>query len=92
MSDMPCITLDTLGRLAAHGYGLNANCLDRAAARARANFNIDLAAVIAERGADAKVVGLLPPPCPRCGSTNGDSAALLGHLEWPRALMAGDSD
>ena len=77
MPRMPSVTLDTLGRLAAHGHGLNGWCLAcsaryrpaaPAAERARADFAIDIAALIAERGADAALVGLRPPPCPRCGS------------------------
>jgi hypothetical protein len=76
MSRMPAVTLDTLGRLADHGHGLAGWCLDcaaryrpsaPAAEQRRAGFDIDIAALIAERGADAKIVGLRPPPCPRCG-------------------------
>jgi hypothetical protein len=33
-----------------------------------AGFDVDMAALIAERGADAAIVGLRPPACPRCGS------------------------
>jgi hypothetical protein len=74
---MPAITLDTLGKLYAHGHGLNGWCLEcsasyrpevPAAARPRAGFDVDIAALIAERGADAAIVSLRPPPCPRCGS------------------------
>jgi hypothetical protein len=77
MSRMPTLILDTLGKLAAHGHGLDGWCLDcsaryrpavPAAMRARADFAIDMAQIIAERGADAKIVGLRPPACPRCGS------------------------
>jgi len=76
MPRMPTITLDTLSRLAAHGHGLDGWCLDcsaryRPSAPAgevqRAGFDIDIAALIAERGADAPIVGLRPPPCPRWG-------------------------
>jgi hypothetical protein len=71
------IVLDTLGKLRAHGHGLNGWCLDcaaryRPAAPAaewvRAGFDVDMAQLIAERGADAAIVGLRPPACPRCGS------------------------
>jgi hypothetical protein len=31
-------------------------------------FDIDLAALIAERGRECLVVGMPPVPCPRCGS------------------------
>jgi len=77
MSRMPAITLDTLGRLAAHGHGLAGWCLECSARYRpetpatelpRAGFDIDMAAFIAERGADAPIVGLRPPACPRCGS------------------------
>ena len=77
MSRMPAITLDTLGRLAAHGHGLNGWCLEcsaryrpaaMAAERVLAGFDVDMAQLIAERGADAAIVGLRPLPCPRCGS------------------------
>jgi hypothetical protein len=77
MPRMHTIVLDTLGRVAAHGHGLVGWCLDcsaryrpatPAAEQPRAGFDVDMAALIAERGAEAHVVGLRPPPCPRCGS------------------------
>src|SRR5258708_26065956 len=39
-----------------------------AARRVIALCDIDMAALIAERGADCAVVGLAPVPCPYCGS------------------------
>lgn len=77
MPRMPTIVLDTLGKLYAHGHGLYGRCLDwsaryrpsaPAAEQPRAGFVVDIAALIAERGADAMIVGLRSPPCPRCGS------------------------
>jgi hypothetical protein len=78
MPRMPTIVLDTLGKLYAHGHGLDGWCLDcsaryrpsaPAATQARAGFDIDMATLIADRGAGARIVGLAPPACPRCGST-----------------------
>jgi hypothetical protein len=77
MPRMPTITLDALGKLYARGHGLHGWCLDcsaryrpaaSAAERPRAGFDVDMAAFTAERGADTALVGLRPPPCPRCGS------------------------
>jgi hypothetical protein len=91
MSRMPAIILDTLGRLAAHGHGLDGWCLDcsaqyrpavPAAQRVRAGFVIDMAALIAERGTDTAIVALGPPPCPRCGSARTEvRLRVLGPLE-----------
>jgi hypothetical protein len=76
-SPMPMIALDTLGRLHARGYGLFGACADCAQLyrmadlperRIPSNFDIDLAALIAERGADCSVIRMAPVPCPRCGS------------------------
>ena len=36
--------------------------------RQLSNFDIDLPALIAERGPDSPVIGMAPVPCPRCGS------------------------
>ena len=36
--------------------------------RVRAAFDIDMAALIAERGADHSFIRMAPVPCPRCGS------------------------
>jgi len=69
--------LDTLGRLAAAGYGLTGHCLDcsaryrpdmPAAERVSSAWDVDMGALIAERGASAPTVGMLPLSCPRCGS------------------------
>jgi hypothetical protein len=77
MPRMHTIILDTLGKLYAHGHSLVGWCLDcagryrpamPAGEQLRSSFDIDMPALISERGADAAVVGLRPPPCPRCGS------------------------
>jgi hypothetical protein len=77
MPDMPTIKLDTLNRLAAYGHGLGGWCLDcsaryrpatPAAERARAGFDVDIAALITERGPAASAIRMAPVPCPRCGS------------------------
>ncbi len=77
---MEMIVLDTLGKLNRYGHGLFGWCSACGSAsrywddvRARrtpkpAMFDIDLAALIRERGKDRAVVGLAPVPCPRCGS------------------------
>jgi hypothetical protein len=36
--------------------------------RPPASFDIDMAALVAERGADCPIVGMAPVPCPYCGS------------------------
>lgn len=82
---MEMIALDTLGKLCQHGHGLFGWCSDCGSpsrywddVRARraptpAMFDIDLSALIRERGGDCRVVGLEPVPCPRCGSTNTET-------------------
>ena len=35
--------------------------------RISSNFDIDLARLIAERGAAMSIIGMLPVACPRCG-------------------------
>jgi predicted nucleic-acid-binding Zn-ribbon protein len=79
---MEMLVLDTLGKLYHHGHGLFGWCSECGSAsrywddvRARRTpkspmFNIDLAALIHERGKDCLVVELAPVACPRCGSTN----------------------
>ena len=55
-------------------YGMFGDCAGRyrlgapATERVRSSFDVDMSAFIAERGADAAIIGLQPPPCPRCGS------------------------
>jgi len=77
MSRMPTTRLDTLGRLYATGHGLFGSCNDCAKLyrmadpperRISSNFDIDLAKLIAERGAATSCIRMEPVPCPRCGS------------------------
>jgi hypothetical protein len=74
------IALDTLGALHRHGHGLFGWCGNCGAASRywaevkarrtpqRAQFDIDLPALIRERGADSPVMTMEPVSCPRCGS------------------------
>jgi hypothetical protein len=78
---MEMIALDTLGKLHHYGHGMFGWCCDcgspsryRDDAKARrapkpAMFDIDLGALIRERGKDCLVIGLAPVPCSRCGKT-----------------------
>lgn len=70
------IVIDTLGKLLEHGFRLFTSCSDCAAAYRRdlpptvqqqSDFDIDLPALIAERGPDSPAVRMAPLPCPRCG-------------------------
>jgi hypothetical protein len=74
-SPNPMIVLDTIGKLHARGYGIFGTCIG-CAARYRmdappgacvSNFDIDLEALIAERGAATSIIGMVPVACPRCG-------------------------
>jgi len=77
---MEMITVDTLGVMQRRGYGFFGWCGDCGApsnywadvkARRtprRAIFDIDIAALMRERGPDALIVGMAPTRCPRCGS------------------------
>jgi hypothetical protein len=75
---MEMITIDTLGAMQRRGYGLFGWCGDCGAPSSywtdvrrtpkRAIFDIDIAALIRERGADASIVSMPPTRCPRCGS------------------------
>jgi len=77
--------LDTLGKLWQQGHGMFGWCTecgspsrywaDVKARRALqpAMFDIDLAALIHERGKECVVVGLDPIPCPRCGSAKTET-------------------
>jgi hypothetical protein len=90
---MQTIILDTLGKLYAHGHGLVGWCLDcagryrpatPASEKVRSSFDVDMATFIAERGADAAISGLQPPPCPRCGSARTEIRYLTGGPEMFR--------
>jgi hypothetical protein len=74
---MPTTTLDTLGPLYATGHGLFGSCTDCAKLyrmdappeqRISSNFDIDLAKLVAERGADCSIIRMEPVSCPKCGS------------------------
>jgi hypothetical protein len=77
---METIVIDTLGAMQRRGYGFFGWCRDcgspsnywddvkaRRTPR-RAIFNIDISALIPERGADTSIVSMPPTRCPRCGS------------------------
>ena len=77
------IVLDTLGKLHAHGYRLFGWCRDcqnkydrRRRDNSSTHFDIDVAALTAERGAGCAVVGLTPIACPRCGSRDTQTRLL----------------
>jgi hypothetical protein len=98
---MQTIILDTLGKLYAHGHGLDGWCLDcagryrpgaPATEQVRSSFDVNMWAFIAERGADAAIIGLQPPPCPRCGSPRTEvrlRARLVGAPAELRRAGAG---
>ncbi|HEV2549015.1 MAG TPA: hypothetical protein VGU20_16860 [Stellaceae bacterium] len=82
---METIVLDTLGKLSRHGHGLFGWCSacgspsrywadvkERRAPR-RAIFDVDLGALVRERGGDCPVVGMAPICCPRCGSRDTET-------------------
>jgi hypothetical protein len=60
--DPDLFTLDTLGKLRAHGHGVCGYCRD-----CRCIFAVSNAELIAERGAECRVVGMAPLTCPGCG-------------------------
>ncbi len=77
MSRPDLIVIDTLGALLAHGHGLFGWCEDCAETYDKtllpviqrpAIFEIDLTALIAERGAMSWATRIAPVPCSRCGS------------------------
>ena len=82
---METIALDTLGKLHQHGHGMFGWCSDCGSpsrywedVKARrtpkpAMFDIDLAALILERGNRSLVVDMAPVACPRCGSTQTET-------------------
>jgi hypothetical protein len=86
---MEFIVLDTLGKLVTHGVGLSGLCNTCASGyweevRARrmpkpSSFDVDLAALIAERGDDCRVVGLAAVACPRCGSRDTETRLSVPH-------------
>ena len=73
---MQMIVIDTIGKLHHHGhrtFGWCRRCAalyrpERGPGNPPASFDIDLPALIAERGTGHPVVGMAPVPCPYCGS------------------------
>jgi hypothetical protein len=80
--------LDTLRKLWQHGHGMFGWCsdcgspsrywMDVRAGRtpSRAMFDVDLGALIRERGGDCLVLGLEPVACPRCGSRKTETRVI----------------
>ena len=56
------IVLDTLGKLYAHGHGLNGYCRP-----CRRFFLVPTLVLVAARGADSPIVGIRPLTCAGCG-------------------------
>jgi hypothetical protein len=91
------ITLDTLGKLHERGYGMFGVCrrcaglyrMDMPAEqRISAHFDIELAKLIAERGADTDCIRMPPLLCPRCGSDNTECRLTTGRgyaAAWRRS-------
>jgi hypothetical protein len=82
---MEMLALDTLEKLYHHGHGLFGWCSDCGSpsrywddVKARrapkpALFDVDLGALIRERGQDSLVIGLAAIPCSRCRSTKTET-------------------
>jgi hypothetical protein len=77
--DSHSIVLDTLGKLLERGYGMFGTCLDcvrqyrmdvPAEPQISSFFDIDLAKLVAKRGAASSCIRMAPVPCPRCGHLN----------------------
>ena len=56
------IVLDTLGKLADHGYGIGGYCLP-----CRRLFNVSLTVLMLERGRKYSPIRMAPLRCPGCG-------------------------
>jgi hypothetical protein len=56
------IVLDTIGKLHAHGHGLNGYCRP-----CRRFFKVPMPVLIAARGADSSIAGMRPLMCAGCG-------------------------
>ena len=82
------IALDTLGTLQVYGFRIFGWCRDCGGKHDRrcidpTHFDIDVAALAAERGADCAVVGLAPVACPQCGSRDTQARLLPArHRSW----------
>jgi hypothetical protein len=57
------IVIDSLGKLHAHGHGINGHC--RSCGR---YFMVSMPTLIAARGPDSPIVGMRPLTCAGCGS------------------------
>jgi hypothetical protein len=66
------IVIDTLGKLYAHGYGLTGYCRV-----CRRYLKVPMLALIAARGADSPVAGIVPLTCAGCG---GRETVSLAHI------------
>jgi hypothetical protein len=55
------VVLDTLGKLAGHGYGVGGYCLDCV------GCSPSLAVLMLERGRDCSPIRMAPLRCPGCG-------------------------
>ena len=72
------IVIDTLAKMLEHQQTLYAFCADCAALYRKdrmgqnppSSWTVDLAALIAERGAHSPSIGMAPVPCPYCGGLN----------------------
>ena len=56
------IVLDTIGKLYAHGHGINGYCRT-----CRRYFRVPMSVLVTGRGADSPVVGMRPLRCVGCG-------------------------
>jgi hypothetical protein len=78
------ISIETLGDLGAHDYGLNAMC-----EKCRHRAHLDMQALIAKLGADFRYVGRTVDRrlvCSRCG---GKTVSVQVHLiHWDRSRFA----
>ena len=92
---MQMIVLDTIGKLDRHGHGMFGWCgrcatlyrPERGPSNPPASFDIDLPALIAERGADHAVIGMAPVPCRYCGSRETETR-VLGPTKVPEPSPA----
>jgi len=75
MSNADRITLDTLGKLQAHGHGLNGYCR-----RCQRHFAVPLPVLIVARGADSLVVGMRQVTCGCCGSNRETEIRITAPL------------
>jgi hypothetical protein len=74
------IVVDTIGKMYEHRQTLHAFCADCAALYRKdrmgqnppSSWTVDLAALIAKRGADSPSVRMAPVPCPYCGGRKVD--------------------